>query len=367
MGFGCYEHAESDAGFPGAELQADVPDGFALRGAFVDYLREYAYRFSLPVVDHAQVDAVDQAPAGGFIVRSKRGEYTCNAVIVASGAMSQAKVPEMADRFPDSVVQFTAASYRRPDALPAGATVVVGSGQSGVQIVEDLLEAGRKVYLCTSRVGRTARRYRGKDITWWGRETGGLDMMRKDVKDPAVFSAAQPQGSGTRAGHTVSLQQLHRDGCKLLGKLSDVQGGVLLIEPNLLDNMAFADTASAGNKTRTDGYIEKTGGDHPPVEPDPAEAPVDDLGGADQVISLDMAQAGIGSVIWATGFVGDFSWLNVPAVDPSGNPVHELGISPHDGVYFLGFPWLSKRKSGIVFGVAEDASRIVDHIAAKAE
>jgi putative flavoprotein involved in K+ transport len=178
---------------PGAEYRPDDLARFGLQDDFVDYLRNYAETLSLPVVEGATVEAVEQKPEGGFRVRSSEGEYSTSSVIVTSGAMSRPAVPAMADGLNANIAQFNAVTYRNPASLPDGATLVVGAAQSGVQIVEDLLEAGREVYLCISRVWRTACRDRGQDGMAWLRAMGALDMKSVDVEIPDYSRPPSPR------------------------------------------------------------------------------------------------------------------------------------------------------------------------------
>jgi putative flavoprotein involved in K+ transport len=221
--------------------------------------------------------------------------------------------------------------------------------------------AGRTTYLSTSKVGRAVRRYRGRDLLEWWRDMGFLEVRVEELEDPAMKSATQPQVSGTDGGHTLSLQQLSRDGCILLGRLSDVDGSAFVLAPDLRDNMRFADEMSERFKKGMDDYIERSGIEAPPPEDDPAESPVNDVPTAG-TIRLDSKEARISTVIWCTGFEADFGWIRVPVFDSRGAPRHERGVSSCDGLYFVGFPWLAKRKSGIIYGVGEDARCVVDHL-----
>ena len=262
-------------GLPGAPYEESMPDGFYTRDELVRSFESYAQRFALPVRTGVEVSRVEAADGGGFVVRTRTDAgdgrtYYVRSVVIASGIMTEPKVPAFAGKLPGRIVQMHTAGYRNPAALPPGAVVVVGSGQSGVQIAEELNEAGREVYLCTSRVGRVPRRYRGREIMAWLWDCGFLDVARADLEDPAICRAAQPQVSGVgRYGHTLSLQKLSRDGVTLLGRLNDVDGSSLVLGDDLADNIRFADQKSAYFKHEVDAYIARAGIQAPPPRPIP--------------------------------------------------------------------------------------------------
>jgi putative flavoprotein involved in K+ transport len=276
--------------------------------------------------------------------------------------MGRARVPALAQRLPDDLAVLSAGTYRNPEALPKGAVLVVGSGQSGCQITEDLLEAGREVYLSVGRVPRVPRSYRGRDIVAWWKDMGFWDVKLHELEDPSLQFAAQPQVSGTLGGHTVSLQSLARDGAVLLGRVLEVDRRALKLDRTVRECVRFADEKSRAFKAAVDAHIDRVGMEAEAPFPDPGEPPLPDLGGSDEMTSLDLSRAGVSSVIWCTGFEADWSWVELDAFDPRGRPRHSYGITELPGLYFLGMPWLSARKSGILFGVSEDAARIVQHI-----
>jgi putative flavoprotein involved in K+ transport len=242
--------------------------------------------------------------------------------------------------------------------------LVVGSAQSGVQIVEDLLDAGRTVYLCTGSVGRFRRRYRGRDMFEWLVETGFFDLPLERLADPKMRFARQPSISGVGPlGHTVSLQSLAERGVTLLGRPAAIEGDRLLLDDTLGANIAFGDRTSAETNRGLEDGIRNAGLQVPDLEPDPADAPHPDPTSVRSPSELDLEAAGIGSVVWATGFGGDLGYLRVPVLDDANEPIHQRGAAPVPGIYFLGFPWLSKRKSGIIHGIDEDAAFVVDRVA----
>jgi putative flavoprotein involved in K+ transport len=273
--------------------------------------------------------------------------------------------PAAGSELPEDIVQLHAAEYRTADSLPAGSVLVVGSGQSGVQVVEDLLEAGREVYLCTGRVGRVPRRYRGRDVLEWMMQIGMAEQRPADLEDPNEVHARQPQISGTQGGHSVSCHQLARAGVTLLGRFEGVDGRVLRVGSDLLANVAQGDEQCANVRAGIDMFIEKAGIDAPPAEPDPVDAPFEGLESMAARRTLDLDEANIRSVIYCTGFGSRFDYLDSGLLDESGRPRHEDGVCEAPGLYCLGFTWLRRRFSGLVAGVDADAEHIAGPISAR--
>jgi putative flavoprotein involved in K+ transport len=354
---------------PGRPYDGDDPEGFFSRDDFVARLERHAKDAQLPVREHSPVVRVEAASDGhGFTVTTggPAGErLNARSVVVASGIQQMPKVPAMSTRLAAHITQLHACEYRNPARLPSGAVLVVGSAQSGCQIVEDLREGGRRVFLSTGRAGRAPRRYRGRDAFVWLASMGALDVTVDQLPDPAQQHAAQPQISGVGPrGHTVSLQQLASDGKTVLGHLEDIDGRALHFAGDLAANVRFGDAASAAVKHQIDAYIEKEHIEAPAPQLDPADEPhpnPDDLRGAS---GLDSDDSDITTVVWCTGFGADFSWLHLPVLDERGTPTHENGRSRVPGLFFIGFPWLRRRASGIVYGIAGDAKAIVDDVLA---
>lgn len=347
---------------PGLAFGPEAPEAFSHRGQLVSYLERYARSFRAPIRQQAEVTTLERRLGGGYRLQIGQEVLQARAVVVASGSMSRPRLPEIARGLPADINSLTAGAYRNAAALPEGTVVVVGAGQSGCQVAGDLLAAGRRVYLCASRVGRIPRRYRGREILAWWRDMGFLEDRTDALDDPNVVFAAQPQVSGVDGGRTVSLQSLARDGATLLGRALAVDGSVLQLGTDLRDCIAFADEKSRACKAAIDAYIEREGIAAPAPGPDPGEPALPDLGGSDLRTSLDLREAGVTSVVWCTGFDADWRWLKVDVFDDQGRPRHRDGITASPGLYFLGFPWLSKRKSGILYGVGEDAARIANHV-----
>jgi putative flavoprotein involved in K+ transport len=355
---------------PNLPLDGVEPDGFCGTSDLVNYFQKYVDHFKLPVQTGTSVMSVDKVEKNGhFIVKTKNDSQLeksvmCRSIVVASGILQMPKFPPIHLKIPSNVISLHSADYRNAAVLPQGAIVIVGSGQTGCQIAEDLLAAGRKVYLCTSKVGRVPRRYRGKDILEWWTDMKFFDVTFDSLEDKSMSRIAQPQVSGVgRYGHTVSLQYLAQQGAVILGRLIDIEDNTLILSDEAVAHIQFADNFSQMIKEGVDKYITQAGITPLPQEDDPADVPDPQAKCASRLLSLNLQDENVGSVIWATGFKGSFSWLNLPVLDSEGKPIHKRGISPVNGLYFIGFPWLNSRKSGIIYGIEDDAYYIANTIA----
>lgn len=354
---------------PGLPYDGPEPDGFWRCDELVSYFQRYVEQFQLPVRTGVTVVSIEQAEEGEhFIVKTRTDgqeeAVQSRSIVIASGVQRTPKFPPTRSRIPNNITHLHTADYRNATALPPGAVVVVGSGQSGCQIAEELLSVGRTVYLCTGKVGRAPRRYRGRDILAWWVDTKFWDVTFASLADKAISRAAQPQVSGLgRHGHTVSLQYLARQGAVILGRLLDVEADTLVLSDEAASHVRFADEFSQRLKDAVDAYLAQSGITPPPLEADPADVPDPKAECASPLRRLNFREAGVSTVIWATGFTADFSWLHVPTLDAEGKPIHQRGISPVRGLYFVGFPWLNSRKSGIIYGIEEDAHYIAGAIA----
>lgn len=355
---------------PGFPYDGTEPDGFWRQDELVAYFQRYVERFQSPVRTGVKVVSIEQANgAARFVVKTSADgkpekSVLSRSVVIASGVQQTPKFPPTRAKIPDSIAQLHTAAYRNATALPPGTVVVVGSAQSGVQIAEDLLAAGRTVYLCTSKVGRIPRRYRGRDLGEWRVDMGFYDVTLASLKDKSVSRATQSQISGVgRYGHTVSLQHMARQGAVILGHLLDVEAGCLVLSDEAAVHVHYADEFSQRQKNNVDAYLARAGITPPPLEDDPADMPDPQGECVSPLRRLDLLGAKVSTIIWATGFTGDFSWIHLPILDTEGRPFHVRGVSPVPGLYFIGFPWLNSRKSGLIYGISEDAGHIADTIA----
>jgi putative flavoprotein involved in K+ transport len=343
---------------PGGEYHGDDPDGFMPRDEVVGYLERYAAGFNAPVRCGVAATAV-KAEGIGYRVRTAQGDYQAANVVIATGAFQLPKIPPSSASIPPGITQLHSGEYRNPEALPTGAVLVVGSGQSGCQIAEELYQSGRKVYLCVGdSAGRIPRRYRGKDITWWLVQTGFFNRTVDQLPSPMARFAANPQFSGKAGGHTLSLHKFAREGVTLLGRFSGLDGNKVLLTPDLYKKLEKIDKSEADLVKGIDEYISKNGIDAPeetiPSDRDGYAAPI--------ITELDLNAAGITCIIWAGGYKYDFSWIYLPILGDDGFPVQQRGATAFPGLYFLGLPWLSTFKSSLLLGVGEDAAYIASKI-----
>jgi putative flavoprotein involved in K+ transport len=342
--------------FPGLEFDT-APDAFVPKERVADYFEAYAKKIAAPVrcgVDVIAVRKNDGRP--GFTVQTSEGALRARFVVAATGPFQQPVIPPVIPGAA-SVAQIHSAAYRNPGQLPAGSVLVVGAGSSGVQIAAELNEPGRQVYLSVGPHDRPPRRYRGRDNVWWLGVLGKWDMPTPPLGAEHVTIAV----SGAKGGHTVDFRDLAAQGITLVGLTASFADGTVRFEPDLREAIAAGDANYLSLLDEADAYIARNGLD---LRPEP-EARV--LGPYPECVTsplleLDLAGAGVTSVIWATGYATDFGWLQVDAFDGNGRPRHQRGVSSEPGVYFLGLPWLSRRGSSFIWGVWHDAKYIADQI-----
>ena len=345
---------------PGWDYAGDDPHGFMRKHEIIDYLAGFVKHVDAPLLTHCATTRVGVREAGGYLVETARGAFTADQVVVASGGYHVPIVPRLAERLPASIVQLHSEQYRNPQSLPDGAVLVVGNGQSGSQIAEDLHLAGRKVVLATGDAPRCARFYRGKDVVDWLAEMNYYDMpvdqhpLREGVRDNTNHYV-----TGRDGGRDIDLRRFAAEGMQLYGLLKGLEGHVLRFAPDLGANLAHADKIYNGINASIDKFIAQRGLDAPPAS---VYEPVWNVPGERE--SLDLVAAGITSVIWCIGFQPDFSWLEAPVFNGRGHPVHVRGVTAQRGLFFLGLPWLHTWGSGRFSGVARDALFLAEQIEA---
>ena len=351
------------AAMPGDRYEGPDPEGFYTRDEFVALLEDYARRNRLPVATSTPVTALTRnGKAGVYRLFTPDGELMARSVVIASGSLNRARRPDVARALPPDLLQIDTSAYRRPEALPAGAVLVVGSAQSGGQIAEDLAMAGRVVFLSTGRTGRKPRRYRGRDVSFWEQESGLYDIPRKDFVGPDGRFAGRPLAG---AGHTISLQSLSAQGVVLLGRFTGIADGRLTFADDVCENIRLGDEASAKTRRHIDDHIARHGLNAPAAIDDPAETVAPRLPNP-PILSLDPSEHHLTTVIWCTGFEGDYSFVQVPGVlNARGQPLEDEGLTEAPGLYFAGVDFSSTRKSGLIVAIAEEAQRLVGHIVAR--
>ena len=351
---------------PGENPDPENPDAFTSAPAFVLSLEQYVKIHQLPVQENAKVISIEK-PEEYFVVTVSSAnaikKYHCRQLLIASGAANEIKIPSLAKSISKDIKQLHTSEYRNADQLPAGAVLVAGSAQSGCQIAEDLLNAGRKVYLSTSMVGRIPRWYRGKDIFYWIRETKFYDIKAEEIEDPKLLEARPPQVSGTGSGKdTVSLQSLAKRGAVILGKMNNADECNVFFKTDAAQHVKFADEFSQKIKKMIDDHITENKLPAPAAHYDEADEPDINASCVSSIDSLDLKEDNINTIIWSTGFDHDHSYIKLPVFDDNGKLKHKDGIPEFPGIYFLGYPWLRSRKSPIIFGIIEDAAFVIDKL-----
>jgi putative flavoprotein involved in K+ transport len=343
---------------PGFPYRGADPHGFMLRDEIIAYMDAFASSFDPPLREGVTVKNLRANGQHGFLLETTDGLHGTDQVVIAAGGYQIPIIPRCAERLSSDIVQFHSSSYRNPEELPPGAVLVVGSGQSGCQIAEDLHLAGRKVYLCVGDAPRVARRYRGKDVVEWLHLMGYYDLpvhehpLREGVRDKTNHYV-----TGRDGGRDIDLRQRALEGMELYGRLLDVKGERLLLDDDLALCLDQADQVSESIKTSIDGFIGKHGiGALGEPRYRPVWAPVQERP------ELDYRAAGITSIIWCVGFRTDYGWIDLPVFNGRGQPSQVRGIAPVPGVYFLGLPWLYTWGSGRFSGVARDAEHLAEHI-----
>jgi len=336
------------------------PNAFATSAEIVRYLTAYANFVGASVRCGVAVNSLRRHDrAGRFVADTSNGLIEAPNVVVATGPYQRPIIPSLIPKKPE-IFQMHASRYRRPEQLPPGAVLVIGSGASGTQIAEELLRAGREVYLSVGRHRRMPRRYRGRDLIWW-LSALRLDQTPVEKRGP---DRSLPLITGAYGGHTIDFRQLAAQGVRLLGHLRAAHDDSLDFASDLAASLAHGDAAYAGFLDLVDAHVERNGL-HVPHEPSARTIPPDPGDLIEPLRTLNLRAAGIGSVIWATGYAFDLSWIDVPVLDSCGEPVHRHGIADVPGMYFIGLQWLSKMTSSFLSGVGDDAARLADHIAGR--
>lgn len=343
--------------FPNLEFQDIGPDTFPSKERMARYIEDYAKMFNAPIRTNVEVRRVERSIGRpGFLVRTSKGDIEAQRVVAATGPF---QVPHHPDIIPSAagLVQIHSSVYKNPQDLAEGAVLVVGGGASGSQIAGELQRAGRKVYLSIGEHYRPPRSYRQRDYVWWLGVLGKWDEVKIEPRKKHVAFAV----SGYDGGTTVDFRAMGNRGITVLGVTRGYDNGVLHFADDLAANIAEGDRAYLDVLREADAYVERNGVDLPP-EPEAWDIAPDPDWLRNPTLELDVKEAGIRSVIWATGFRFDFSWLAVDAFHADGTPFHKRGISSEAGIYFLGLPGLTNRASSFLYGCWYDAKYIAAHI-----
>lgn len=341
---------------PGYAYPGRDPEGFMQRDEIVQYIEDYAAHFNPPIQTGVEVSRLGRGD-GGFELETPIGKFTADQVVVATGGYHRPKIPAIAQRFPGDIQQIHSSAYKNPASLPDQPVLVIGTGQSGGQIAEDLHLAGKQVHLCVGGAPRSPRRYRGQDVVAWLDKMGYYDLSVDQHPDKQqVRTKTNHYVTGRGGGREIDLRHFAREGMQLYGRLKSIKGHKLTFYSDLKQNLDAADAVAESIKRSIDSFIEKHQIDAPvdlPYQPvwEP-ETPV-----------LELDAQTLGAVIWCTGYTLNYDWIEVPIFDGKGYPGHDRGVTRQRGLYFLGLPWLYTWGSGRFSGIARDAAYLADYIA----
>ncbi|TMQ72549.1 MAG: pyridine nucleotide-disulfide oxidoreductase [Candidatus Eisenbacteria bacterium] len=344
---------------PGYLYQGDDPDGFRTMPETIDFIERYAAAVSAPVRTHTDVTSV-RAADDGYQVSTTQGDWRCRAVVLATGACNVPCVPPVAAALPAAIRTLTAMDYRNPGQLEPGGVLVVGASASGTQIADEIHGSGRPVTLAAGEHIRTPRTYRGRDIKWWMDAAGVLDDRYDEVDDiDRARSVPSLQLAGSTDRRTVDLNRLSDLGVRLVGRLVGVVDGKAQFSGSLRNHCAMSDLKMNRLLERIDAWATEHGVDgavDPPHRFEPTRVE------SSPPLGLDLRAGEIRTVVWASGFRPDYSWLDVPVLDHKERIRHDGGVATAPGLYVLGLPFLLRRKSSLIDGAAADASDLSDHL-----
>ena len=343
--------------FPNMEFADFDPNGYPSKEQVVDYFVAYAEMIKAPIRCGVEVKEVRRNNGRpGFCVETSDGIIDANNVVAATGPFQCPLIPKF-EFEKNKIMQIHSSQYQNPGQLPDGGVLVVGAGSSGAQIADELLRSGKSVYLSVGPHDLPPRSYRGRDFVWWLGVLGKWEAVTKDPGTEHITIAV----SGAHGGQTVDFRGLAERGISLLGRTQSFKNNVMYFAPDLTKNIAGGNAYTLSLLDQADNYVIRNGLNFP-LEPEAREVLPDPECVTNPILEIDLKEARINSIVWATGFDVDFSWLKVDALDENGRPKHERGISTESGIYFLGLPWQSRRGSSFIWGVWQDAKFLADQI-----
>ena len=340
---------------PGAKYNGPDPDGFMPLAELIAYFQRWASSFAAPVEENCPVKSLE-ADGGAFLLSLPTGKLKARRVVVASGAYQKPYRPAGAESLSKDLLQLFAEEYSNPEALPPGAVVVIGSGQTGCQLAEELHQSGRKVFLACGRCVWVPRRLQGHDIVWWMIESGFMDRTPDKLPSPFARLLGNPQATGHDGGRNLNFRVLYDMGVELLGRYTGAVGTRLQFADDVAASVDFGDARLTDLLKFIEVYCGAAGTTTPTMEmPPPLRAKTR--------TELDVVRDDIGAVIWTSGYRPDYGWVKAPVFDEMGFPVQTDGLTKVPGLYFMGVHWMRKGKSSILYGVGEDAEIVARHIA----
>src|SRR5689334_14661990 len=344
---------------PGYAYDGDDPDGFMAMPEVVQFLQHYAEVARAPVVTGTRVTRVRQVE-GGYEVATSQGVWRCRVLVIATGAYNIATVPALGADLPDGMTSLTPAQYRNPGLLPDSGVMIVGASASGVQLAREIHASGRRVVLSVGEHVRVPRTYRGRDILWWMDSIGAMDLGYDEIEDiQRARRLPSFQLVGTPERVTVDLNSLRKSGVELVSRLVGLRDGKAQFSGSLANNCALADLkmnrllASIDDWVNAKGFADRFPA---PVRYEPTDV------GPETKLSVDLSDTGISTVIWATGYRPDYSWLDIPVFGRKGRIRHEGGVVAAPGMYVLGLPFMRRRKSSFIDGAGDDAADLAAHL-----
>jgi putative flavoprotein involved in K+ transport len=348
---------------PGFHYSGTEPDGYLSKIETVDYLQNYAKHFGAPVRTGIDIVNLERVDHRYLLIASSGERLRARCVVVATGAFGVPKIPNYATSLTGSISQIHSADYKNPASLAQGGVLVVGSGQSGAQIAEELYEAGKTVWLSVGNAGRRPRRYRGRDSSWWNYTMGSFDKTIENVEsiNDARYGASS-HTSGAKGGHDIYLREMAKNGVTLVGPVTGGEIYSLSLRTDLAEILKGVDEHPVNWMRNVDEYVEKNGMQ---VPPDDTVAPPDiqDWPKGESPDSLNLVEAGIKTIVWSTGFKYDFDWIKLPITGDHNYPNQHRGVTDYPGLYFMGLQWMYGSKSAQFIGVGEDAEYVANHVA----
>ena len=347
-------------GFGSKHFPSENPDGYLNKIETVNYIQNFAEHIGSQIYTNENVNNISKKN-NEYIIKTSKRILKSNTIILASGAFGKAYIPPINTELSNEILQLHSAQYKNPSQLPEGGVLVVGSGQSGAQIAEELLENGKKTWLAVSKCGRRPRRYRGKDSSWWNYEMGSFNKTVENTPFEQRWTCS-PHTSGSRGGRDINLIDLEEKGLTLCGTVKKCDSNKVLFNNNLYENLKFSDQHAIDWAKKVDQYIKANNLKMP------NETIIKDLrisNNKTNNINEISAPKDIASVIWATGFRYDYNWIDLDITNELGYPIQKRGITKFEGLYFMGLQWMHSSKSAQFVGVAEDAEFVVNDIVSK--